>query len=135
MRKRLKEQIKTVAALRPVSQAAGTVNGLVIDRKDFEDAMLAVSAGAASGSPSALTVNVKIQTGDAADGSGMADVAGVAITEITAVNTERNLAVDLLPLKRYVRAVATVGFTGGSSPEILLAAMLTLGNAKVEPVE
>lgn len=134
MPKKLGEAIKQVCALRPQALAAGSVNGPVIDRLGFEDAVLVVSSGAISGAPSAQALDGKIQHGSAADGSDMADVSGLTIAQITAANTDKQLDIDLLPLKRYIRFVATAGFTGGTTPTILASATIALGAAKEGPV-
>lgn len=134
MSKKLGESVKNVAGIRAQLAAAGTVNGLTIDRLGLEDAVLLVSTGAVAGAPTAQTVDAKIQHGNAADASDMADVSGLTITQITAANTEGQLDIDLLPLKRYIRVVATVAFTGGTSPTIGLFAGFTLGKSYSEPV-
>ncbi len=134
MPKKLGESIKQVCALRPQALAAGNVNGPVIDRLGFEDAVLIVSSGVVSGAPTAQTLDARIQHGNAADGSDMADVSGLVITQITAANTDRQLDIDLLPLKRYIRVVATAAFTGGTSPTIQASATIALGAAKEAPV-
>lgn len=134
MSKKLGENIKLICALRPQALSAGTLNGPVIDRLGFEDAVLVVSSGAVSGSPTAQTLDAKIQHGSAADGSDMVDVSGLAITQITAANTDRQLDIDLVGLKRYIRVVVTAGFTEGTTPTIQASASLALGAAKEAPV-
>lgn len=134
MSKKLGEAIKQVCALRPQALAAGVVNGPVIDRLGFEDAVLIVSSGAVSGTPTAQTLDARIQHGNAADGSDMVDVTGLTITQITVADTDRQLDIDLLPLKRYIRVVVTAGFTGGTSPTIQASASIALGAAKEVPV-
>lgn len=133
MSKKLGESTKLVNVLRPQAQAAGAVNGVVIDRLGYEDAKLIVSAGAVAGAPTAQTLDGKIQHGDQADGSDMAD-AGFAIAQITAANADKELIVDLAGLKRYIRFVSTAGFTGGTTPTILASATIALGGAKEIPV-
>ncbi len=87
--------------------------------------MLHHACGAASGSPTAQTVATKLQ--DSADGStGWADVSGAAATDLTADDTEDEVDIDLSGAKRYVRVVATISFTGGTTPSIPVAATLVL---------
>jgi len=129
---KLHQSVKLQPAIRPQAAAAGTVNGLSIDRLGFEDAVLLVSAGAVAGAPTAQTVDVKIQ--DSADGTTWVDVAGLAVEQITAGDTSKELGINLSPLRRYIRAVATVAFTGGTTPNIQLAVTIALGKSRVEPV-
>lgn len=122
-------------SIRPLESAAAgsfAITGIGIDRQSFLSALLCVSVGASSGSPSALAVDVKVQDSD--DNSSFADVSGAAISQITAVNTHTTLALDLSGRKRYVRVLGQVAFTGGSSPKVGLSASLMLGGATIEPV-
>lgn len=119
------------SGLNPADQAAGTVNGTAIDRQVHGNPLSCVligAVGAASGSPSAQTYDLKIQ--DSADGStGWADVSGAALTQITADNTLGTKDVDLSAVKRYVRLVRVVGFTGGTSPAIECGESVVFGGA------
>ncbi|HWP59536.1 MAG TPA: hypothetical protein VNL14_16710 [Candidatus Acidoferrales bacterium] len=131
--------IKVVKGINPANAAAGTINGAAIDRagiggkNQFMSCVLKISCGAASGGPSAQTVNAKLQ--DSSDGSsGWADISGAAVTQLTADNGESQVNVDLSAAKRHIRAVVTVGFTGGTSPAIPVAAELILGGAQTLPV-
>jgi len=131
---KLGDNTKLVCALRPQALSAGSVNGEIIDRLGYEDAVLIVSSGAVSGAPTAQTLDGKIQHGDASDGSDMADVSGLTITQITAANSDQQLDIDLVPLKRYIRFVPTAGFTDGTTPTILATASIALGAAKEAPI-
>lgn len=134
MPKKLAEKTKLVAGIAPAARTAGAANGTVIDRLGFLDAVVHLRAGAASGSPTAQGVALKMQHGAAADGSDMADVSGAAIAALDADNEEAQLDIDLSGYKRYIRAVVTTSFTGGSSPAIPSAVTIALGGADVEPV-
>lgn len=133
MSKKLGESIKIAAGINPASLSAGSSNGLTIDRLGYLDAKVHLKAGAATGTPSAQGVSLKMQTGDASDGSDMADVAGDTIAALTANNAEANLNIDLSGYKRYLRVVATVTFTGGTTPAIPAAATVALGGARNIP--
>lgn len=127
--------IDVVSSIRPVASAAAgsySLVGAAVDTKGFESAVLAVSTGAATGTPSALAVDVKLQECDTSGGS-YSDVADAAISQITAVNTDGRVSVKLTGLKRYVKAVATVAFTGGSTPTVGVKADVILGGARVLP--
>ena len=131
---RLGENTKVTAGIIPVAQSAGAVNGLVIDRFGFFDAIAHLKLGAVAGSPTALGVSVKMQTGDAADGSDMADVAADLTLPLTTALAEAKLNLDLNSYKRYLRPVLTTTFTGGTTPTIPVAITIILGNAVSIPV-
>lgn len=116
----------------PLSNAAGTRNGSAIDRQGFMSAVLVAKCGAATGSPSAQSVDVKLQ--DSEDGStGWADLTGAAVATLDADNSIARVAVDLSGAKRYVRAVEVVAFTAGTSPEIPSDSTVILGGADDNP--
>jgi hypothetical protein len=121
--------VKTVAGIRPAAQAAATVEGPAIDRMDFLSCVLHAFTGAVSGSPTSLTVNVKLQ--HSVDGAtGWDDLTGAAIPQITAANSTAEKDIDLTMARRFIRAVSTVSFNGGTSPTVLTAASIVLGGAR-----
>lgn len=134
MSKRLGENIKMLAGLAPADQAEGSVNGSIIDRFGLFDAVVLLSVGAASGTPTEQSVALKVQHGDKADGSDMADVDGAAISALTEDNSEAELDLDLNPFKRYMRVVAIVDFTGGTNPKIPVSVAIALGNSISTPI-
>jgi hypothetical protein len=118
--------------------ATGNVNGSGLDRLAHNNALscvLHVVAGADSGSPSTLSVQAKLQhapdnsTWTDYDPPGQSTVGETAA--LTAVNTEVSVAIDLSSADRYVRAVALVSFTGGTSPAIQVAADIVFGGEQL----
>jgi len=132
MERNIGQYIALTKAINPTNASAGTINGASVDRSGYLSAVLHVACGAASGTPTAQTVDAKIQ--ESADGSSWSDVSGAAITQITADNSEQELNLNLSGRKQYIRAVVTVAFTGGTSPAIPVAATLALGGAVSKPV-
>ena len=125
--------VKAQIGISPKNASAGATNGAAIDRQNFGSCALHVAAGAATGSPTAQTVDAKLQ--ESADGStGWTDITGAAITQIAADNGEAEKDVDLSSTKRYVRAVVTVSFTGGTAPAIPVAATAVFGGGNTLPV-
>lgn len=131
--------IKPVVANVPVASAASaTRNSAAIDRQNYLSAVLVATTGAATGSPTGIAVDAKVQ--DSADGStGWADYvdptteATAAIAPVTAVNTLGKTNVNLSGAKRYIRVVETVALTAGTSPTIGIASHVILGGATVTP--
>lgn len=123
--------------LEPAARAAGTANSTGVDRlaPSFGACVLLVQAGAASGTPTTLTLDAKVQHSD--DNSTFTDYtpsSGTAsVGQITAASTNARKAVDLSGAKRYVRVAVTTAFTGGTSPTLLSSAALILGDAQATP--
>lgn len=92
-----------------------------------------MKVGAATGSPTAQGVALKVQTGDQLDGSDFTDVDGDTIAALTANSAEAEMNLDLNPYKRYFRVVTTTTFTGGTSPAIPVAVSVVLGNPRSIP--
>ncbi len=121
------------ASIRAISQAAGTVNGVGVDAQYALEVLWIVDVGAATGAPTSLTVDVKVQDSD--DNATFADAkdeanASIAIAQLTAGSAVVKLPDKLhanagpagaRPSKRYRRAVATVAFVGGASPAVPVA--------------
>ncbi len=88
--------------------------------------------GADSGNPTTLSVQTKLQ--HSPDNTNWSDYQINAVTQetaaLTAVGTENTAAIDLTSANRFIRAVAAVAFTGGSSPEVLVAADIVLGGER-----
>ena len=130
---RLGEGVKLVRGAIPAAQVAGAVNGIIIDRFGFQDAVVHLGLGATSSTPSAQGVALKIQTGDVLAGTDMADVTGATIAALAADSLQAELDIDLSGYKRYIRAVVTTTFTGGTTPAIPVAVTVALGGATIIP--
>lgn len=129
--------VKNAKGINPANQAAGTINGPAIDRTGYNSCVLHHACGAATGAPSARTVDAKLQHSDAS-GSGFTDfVPGAAgsgaAAQLVADNTEAEKDIDLTTAKQYIRVVEVVAFTAGTSPAIPVAATVTLGGKDTLP--
>ncbi len=106
--------------LPPLANAAGTRNGIAVDRLQpgglAASVLLVRSTGATTGTPSATTLDVRLQS--SADGStGWVDVASGALPQKTTLTAAiGELDIDLSSAQRYLRAVEVNAFTGGTSP-------------------
>lgn len=109
-------KIKSAAVLVAASFAAST-NGAAADLVDYTGIVkFALNSGAATGNANA-TADVKLQ--HSADGStGWADVTGLAFTQVTNPGgaSHQELLANVDQLKRYVRAVVTLG---GTTPAVV----------------
>lgn len=132
----MKNQIGTV----PAASAAGTVNGTGVDRTGFRYAVLEAMTGAATGSPTTQTLDVKLQHSDTV-GSGYTDfqplgtAASGAVAQITAVNSRKRKTIDLFSAKQFVRVVTVTAFTGGSTPTLANSVSLILAGADTLPAQ
>jgi hypothetical protein len=120
--------------------ASANVNGSGIDRLAHNLPLSCVVhqvVGAVTGAPSTISAAAKLQ--HSPDNSTWADyvppgAASVGQTAaLTAVSTEASVAIDLSSANRYVRAVALVSFTGGTSPTILTAVDIAFGGEPLDP--
>lgn len=118
---------------------SSAVNGSGVDTLGHGSAVIKAHGAAASGSPTTATLTVKLQ--ESADNSTFTDaldntgtVIGFTLTNTSAA-AENIARVEGLGLnrKRYLRAVITPTFTGGSSPAILGYAEIVLGRSAQRP--
>lgn len=128
--------ISVQAGIVPTYATSETINGTGIDRlanANAKSCVLTAACGAAAGTPSAQTVNAKLQH-STASGSGYADVTNGAVTEIAADNGIESVDIDMSGLNRYIRAVVVVALTGGSTPKLPVDAKITLGGSDTLPL-
>lgn len=130
---------QALVALDRAAAASFSLLGPSIDRQSqgFQSALFGVFAGTATGTPTSLTVDAKLQ--ESSDDSTYTDVVAdgvntiVAVPQIVAVSTQKFLAVDLSRLKRFVRLAFTVAFVGGTTPKVYLDAKAMLGGGVATP--
>lgn len=92
---------------------AATANGTGVDIKDYVGTMqLLLDSGAGAGTTP--TLDVKIQDSD--DNTAFADVTGKAFTQVTTVASRQQMVLDTNAVRRYIRAVSTLGGTTPSFP-------------------
>jgi len=115
--------------------ASGTaIKGSAIDRTGFDSCVLAVFTGAAAGTPDSFSVAGKLQHSDTTTDGDFTDLTDGAITAITAVDTLAEVDVNLADAKQYIRAVVTPTYVGGTTPSVLLGAVVIKGGARNPPV-
>lgn len=103
----LSKEIKVTRALDSVAAGTSLQEGSVIDMSGFEGVQFIALFGALT--PNQAT-SLKVQQGDLADGSDMADLAGSAHTALADADGNKCLVTDVFrPQKRYVRPVVTRG--------------------------
>jgi hypothetical protein len=132
------DDVAVSKSIAPQSDSGGSpVDGSAVDTIGYETAMIVFEAGAISGAPSATSIAVKLQEsadgstnwGDALDNTGVAiggtlTAAGVLLARIEGLGLNR---------KRYLRAVETTTFTGGTSPAVPVHANILLGRGLEKP--
>lgn len=121
------------AAVKPVvliaaQSATATVTGSAVDIRTggaLTDAMFLVSVGAPTGTPDTKSVIFKL-TQSATSGGSYTDVANSTFTAATGGTAQvGSKGVILDPVNYpFVKAVATIAFTGGSTPAFPISASL-----------
>lgn len=117
----------------PVSQAAGTVTTGWVSMATFDEILATVQAGAFGVS---ATVDAKLQQATDATGTGVKDIVGKAITQLTAAANANNQALincrsdelDVANGFAFVRLSITVG-----TAATLIAALVQGFDARYQP--
>ena len=122
-------------------------SGDAIDREGYLSAVLGVSLGAATGTPTGITVKVTFTECDTEGGSytPVADklvVPGKTTDDTGAVTLEAAPAgselpttdIDLVGCKQFIKATVAVECTGGTSPSCTATCAIALGDKNVQPV-
>lgn len=118
----------SVLSLFDPADRSATANGSAVDILNYEGQAAAILQSAA-GTGTTPTLDVKLQ--DSADGStGWADVTGAAFTQVTnATASAQVLKFNASAVRRYIRAVATIG---GTTPSFACAVSF-IGKKQIVP--
>jgi hypothetical protein len=124
----LKNTINRALSVVPNNSVAATVTGTGIDLKDQEAPVACVCCcGTASGTPSTQSVVWTVEESDSS-GSGYSAISGATVTQTA------DSDIDVIQVnqrtKRYVRLVAVITFSGGSSPAIEVAGIIETQKTK-----
>lgn len=122
-------------------------SGDAIDREGYLSAVLGVSLGAATGTPTGITVKVTFTECDTKGGSytPVADklvVPGKTTDDTGAVTIEadpagselHNIDIDLLGCKQFIKATVAVECAGGTSQSCTATCAIALSDKNVQPV-
>ena len=122
-------------------------SGSAIDREGYLSAVLGVSLGAATGTPTGITVKVTFPECDTESGSytpvadklvvpgKTTDGTGAVTIEADPTGSElHNIDIDLVGCKQFIKATVAVECTGGSSPSCTATCAIALGDKNVQPV-
>lgn len=128
--------IKALIAFIPLDLSGSTESdGVVIDRKGYENAAILLFTGAVSGAPDNVKLQYRVTHSDAANMAGETDLVALttAIDAAPVASSMTEIAVNFEIAKRYVRFSVTPTFTAGTTPKVLTAAAIALGGAKTLP--
>lgn len=134
-RAHLAEETKIFEHIAPLSRAAGTVNSaaavnaLASSQEYFEDSMIVIHVGAATGTPDSFSLVVKLQEG--ATSTPATDVSGKTITITAAGVYSFGFAPGERLQYRDVNAVLT--FVNGTTPAIPYGVVEVATKAKKYP--
>lgn len=113
----LNNELTVIEILAPAVKTA-SANGTGVDLQGYQG-NLKLMLSSAAGTGTSPTMDVKIQ--DSADNSTFADVAGLTFAQVINAASLQSLAVDSRAVRRYIRAVETIGGTTPSFTRSLLA--------------
>ena len=118
----------SVLSLLDPAERSASANGSAVDILNYEGQAAAILQSAA-GTGTSPTLDVKLQ--DSADGStGWADITGAAFTQVgNAAASAQVLKFNASAVRRYIRAVATVG---GTTP-LFACAVSFVGKKQIIP--
>lgn len=118
--------VTTVTASLAAASRTSTTNGTGVDLKGATDVLAILNCAAASAGTNP-TWDVTIE--DSADNSSFAAVSGLAFTQVTNAASTQTMQIDPRAVRRYVRAVGTIG--GTSSPAFTSACLIQVANREV----
>lgn len=136
MKRRLIDNVSVQPLLNPTVTplSAGTSATTFIDAQNFISASVMLAVGAASGTPTAQSVKVTLQTADDASGTNKENLKDLDGNDITIELTEDSVsafvdaAID--QQKQFIGASVVTTFTGGTTPAIPVNVVAVLGDPK-----
>jgi hypothetical protein len=124
----LSKSVKVARALNSVAAGTTSQNASVIDMSGFEGMQFVALFGALAATQ---VTSLKVQQGNLADGSDMADLEGSLHTALADTDGNKCLVMDLFrPEKRYVRAVVV----RGTANAVIDGVIALLYSPRVEPI-
>jgi hypothetical protein len=124
----LSKSAKVTRALNSVAAGTTNQNGSVIDMAGFEGVQFIALFGALTATQ---ITSLKVQQGDLADGSDMADLEDSLHTALADADGNKCLVTDVFrPQKRYVRPVVT----RGTANAVIDGVVALQYSARTEPV-
>jgi len=120
------DRLAIVAAINPVSQAAGAVSTGWISMQNWRSVLAIVQAGVLG---AAATLDAKLEQATSAAGAGAKDIAGKAVTQLTQAGTDSNkqaiinlrqVELDFANGYSHVRLTLTVGTQASLVSAVLL---------------
>lgn len=145
MRFNVYDNVKLIGGVSLAPQSfsgSSAVDGSAVDSLGYDNAAIRAYGAEASGSPSAAALAVTLQESpdNNSDWTNALDNTGTVIgftlnCESAAAENVARIEGLGLNRKRYLRAVITPAFTGGTSPAILGFAEIIFGNALEKPVD
>jgi hypothetical protein len=134
MKKELLNNTKVLPLLEPTVTplSAGTSYTSFIDRKSFLSAVIALATGEASGSPTAQSVKITVQSANDSSGTGKEDLTDINGDKIEIELTDDSLSsfadVDLTGAKAFLGCKVVVALTAGTTPAIPVNIFAVLGD-------
>jgi hypothetical protein len=125
--------VKVEQAFKTTYAGAGAITGTGIDRQDYSSCVFSIQCGDAVGSPTAQTVDGKLQE-CATLGGTYTDVTGLTTAQLTGDEELATKDVNLQPLQRFVRVVCTVALTAGSTPKLAVNGQIVFGGGRTDPI-
>lgn len=99
-----------VIDLLPNASRTATVNGSWVDVRAYEgDIAILLDVGPVTGTTP--TLDAKIQDASDGTGTGVADVAGGAFTQVTASNSKQKISIPAGSVQGWIRIVGTIAGT------------------------
>ena len=127
-------QVKPMLDPTITPKSAGSSVTTWLPKTTFLSAIIALAVGAASGTPTAQSVKVKVRTADDDSGTNAEDLKDinddVIEIELTADSTSVTADVDLTGAKAYIGGAVTVAFTGGTTPAIPINVFAAFGDPR-----
>jgi hypothetical protein len=98
---------------------------------EYQGAQMVLYVGAATGSPTGISVVATLQ--DSADNITFAPVVGAPTVTVGAANTQGSANINLRSCRQYLRVSIQNALAGGTAPTTAVAGILIMGGSSENP--
>jgi hypothetical protein len=129
-----KDVTNSLGAIPPQATTGTLINGIAIDRRGANSALVVVETVAATGAPDTALALITIEHCDVTTaGSFVAFKTLTAALDVDAAGKYMEYMVNLDGAKRYIRVSIDTTYTGGTTPGNIVCSHVVLGDYDIEP--
>lgn len=128
-----KDATNSLGAIPPQNSDGTLINGIAIDRRGANSALVIFENAVVTGTPSAAVVLITIEDCAVTTAGSFATFLTLETAYDVMTAKFKEYMIDLEGAKRYIRVSVDITYTSGTAPKNILVSEVVLGDYDVEP--